>query len=98
MINNREIYFMLFLAVINPFIYFILLPYAQIRANSHMDAGPAFSLILLVISIIITITSIKRYLKTKEIRIFLFPFITIVNLVYWAYRLGTLECFGCSAG
>jgi hypothetical protein len=96
--NRTDKYYLAILVGINLLINYIVLPYAQGTANGHMDAGPAFSFILLLISLIILIVSFRKYLKTKSIRALLISFLLIVNLMYWSYQLATLECFGCLTG
>ncbi len=95
--NKIEKYYLILLVAINLLIYFFLLPYTQRTVNGHMDAGPAFSLILYVLSISILILSIKKYLKDKNLKIITISFLLIISLIYWGIKLSSLECSGCAA-
>ena len=95
--NKIEKYYLIIIVAINLLIYFFLLPYTQGTVNGHMDAGPAFSLILYVLSISILIVSVRRYLQNKNLKIITISFLLIINLVYWGIRLTSLECSGCAA-
>lgn len=79
---------------INLILCFIVLPYTQKEANRHMDPGPSFSFILYIIAAILIWICIIR-IKRKNIYILA---VLAISLIYWGYRLGSLDCLVCASG
>ena len=78
--------------------FFLLLPYAQQSANSHMNSGPAFGIIYVIVSLLLLFISIYWLIKRKDVTMFLLILFLALNLSYWAYKLYTLHCLECSKG
>lgn len=86
------------LILFNLLTYFLLLPYAQQTANSHVNSGPAFGIIYCIVSSILLSASIYQLFKHSARTTFVLFFIFAVNFIYWAYILCTLQCLDCTNG
>lgn len=79
---------------VNLLIYFLLLPYAQKSANSHLYVGRFFGTILYIVSGFLAILGILK-IRKKETKKFciLLAFATI--LIFGGYKLHSLMCLEC---
>ncbi|MDB5256788.1 MAG: hypothetical protein JWM14_1483 [Chitinophagaceae bacterium] len=94
-IVTKEFYAVLFICILNGFIYFLLLPYVQQTANSHLNAGPFYGTISYLLSIISLVTGLSISVKYKSVKFLLFFFLLSGTFCYWGYKLCSLYCEGC---
>jgi hypothetical protein len=92
---NKKFVLTITLLTINLIIYFFLLPYTQKTANSHINAGPIFGIILYLISTSIIIYSTIKYYRKKELIETLIVILIALSLIYWGIQLRSLFCEGC---
>jgi hypothetical protein len=78
--------------------YFLLLPYSQKTANSHMNLGPLFGEIYYMISALMLLIGLNLLMKHKDIKVFILLLVFSGTLIYWGYRLHSLYCLGCANG
>lgn len=77
---------------------FLLLPYAQQTANSHMNEGSFIGTIYYIISVSIAVAGITALASHKNKNQFLLFLVFSATLAYWGYRLHSLYCLGCANG
>jgi len=94
-VGKKKLYLSVIVAV-NLLIAFLIIPYAQSTANSHMNAGPVFGILVYIISCIILMYAINLLLIHKELIVFLLLLVFTCTLIYWGYSLSHLQCTGCS--
>jgi asparagine N-glycosylation enzyme membrane subunit Stt3 len=94
--NKIEKRYLIILIATNFLIYFILLPYAQNTANSHMNAGPFFGKIAFSFAFLTFIYSAIDYLKKKNLKSLFIILLIVTSLIYWGFRLQSLYCLGCA--
>ena len=93
--SNKKLYLPVIIAV-NLLIAFLILPYAQNTANSHMNNGPFLGILLYITSGIFVLYAINLLIMHKELIVFLLLLAFAFTLIYWGYRLCHLQCTGCS--
>ncbi len=90
-----SIFLVLVLFLVNILIYFLLLPYAQETANTHINSGSFFGNLFYLISSLLFIIFIyflfakKNYQTSTILLLFGFTFL------FWGIKLKSLECLGC---
>ena len=75
---------------------FLILPYAQNTANSHMNSGPFFGVLFYIISAIIILLAVYILISHKDIKLFLLFLVFAFTVIFWGYRLCHLYCLGCA--
>jgi hypothetical protein len=75
--------------------YFLVLPYAQRTANSHMNIGPFLGTIYYIFSLAALQFSIRAIMR-KDVTLFLLFVGAMTMFIYWGYRLHSLYCLGCA--
>jgi hypothetical protein len=74
-----------------------VLPFAQLTANSHRNAGPFIGTIYFIIAAFLVLFFISR-LPAKTNPVFLFgALFFITTFIFWGYKLFHLYCEGCMA-
>lgn len=82
------------LLAINTLFAFVILPWGQSTANSHMNAGPFFGKLSYFIAVFIMVFAFYKYNgKTPQLILVLF---TAVSFAFWGYKLYNLYCTGCA--
>lgn len=76
-------------------IYSIVLPYAQMTANSHMNNGPFLGAILFVFAGLLIFIGLIDGVKQKDFKLFLWILGFALTLTFWGFKLNSLMCLGC---
>lgn len=84
----------LILLIINIFCAFLVLPYAQGTANSHMNIGPNLGFIFYFSAFVLALISVIKHWENRRRLLFLFAI--AISLAFWAYKLQHLYCLGCA--
>lgn len=80
------------LLAINILFAFVILPWGQSTANSHMNAGPFFGKLSYFIAVFIMVFAFYKYNgKTPQLILVLF---TAVSFAFWGYKLLQLVLHG----
>ena len=80
---------------VNLLTYFLLIPYVQKTANSHINSGPFFGTSYYIFSGILVIFGINELIRRKNHQRFILLFIFAISLSIWAYKLHAIECLSC---
>lgn len=72
------------------FIQFLLLPYAQAAANSHMNAGRVYGALILAACLVLAV-------RTFKVRSYLPALPLLLCLVLQSVEFFTLYCQGCAS-
>ena len=94
--RKKDIYILSVILAVNLLTAFLILPYAQKTANSHMNNGPFLGTIFYIISGIIILLGLNILIKQKGIKVFLLLLVFALTLIYWGYKLYHLYCLGCA--
>ncbi|MFP9097478.1 hypothetical protein ACLI09_00360 [Flavobacterium sp. RHBU_24] len=73
---------------------FLIVPYAQGTANSHINIGPNLGYVFYFTALIVALITIIKFWKQHSMLLFLFAI--ALSLVMWAYKLQHLYCMGCA--
>jgi hypothetical protein len=80
------------LVLLNPFMYFFVMPMEQSQVNRH--TASLISIFVFLAMVISLILGIINWSKNKKISI---SYLLIVfNLIFWLYALAQVECYSCS--
>lgn len=83
---------LLSLIILNPFMYFVIMPMEQAQANSHTESFISLWVFFtMIILLIIGISNLSKY-KSKSIFCFALSF----NLIFWLFILSQIDCTQCS--
>jgi hypothetical protein len=100
MTNNKYIKSILYIVVfgiLNLFNKYLLIPYTQSDANSHMNPASVFATIYIVITVGMTFLIAKYILKKNYLIGILFLLLSI-SCLYWRAQLLTITCQKCAMG
>ncbi len=93
--RKKDIYILTALILANLLTYFLLLPYAQNTANSHMNSGPFFGTTLYIISGLLAFFGINSLIRKNDSKIFILLMVFAMTLTFWGYKLHSLMCLPC---
>ena len=93
--RTKDIYILEALIAVNALIYFLLLPYVQNSANSHINSGPLFGAACYVISGLLLLFGFYALVRHNEYSFFMLLLLFAATLIFWGYRLSSLMCLGC---
>src|SRR5688572_20062595 len=97
-VSKKNIYIFSTFIIVNVLTYFLVLPYAQKTANTHMNNGPFFGIIYYSISAFVLVFCINNLLTNRNFKKLLILLLFSVTFIYWGYRLYLLYCLGCANG
>ncbi|MDQ3111470.1 MAG: hypothetical protein M3R17_16405 [Bacteroidota bacterium] len=92
----KKIAVLVTIVVLNVLTYFLVLPFAQKTANSHMGNGPLLGIIYCILAFCTILLSI-RSLKQKDVLLFFLFVLLTAALIYWGTRLHSLYCLECTS-
>ena len=95
-VEKKHIYILTLVVLTNCLTYFLLMPYSQKAANSHMNSGSFFGTTFYIISAISLILAINVTRKQNNIKIFLILLVLGGTCFYWGYKLHSVYCQGCA--
>jgi len=78
--------------LVNLLTYFLILPYEQKMANSHLSTE---GIIFFTLSAILVLFAFFNFILKKDIKIFLILLVFAATLVFWGYKISLLECLIC---
>ncbi len=95
MTRIMNILFILFVIAVNLLSYFYLIPYCQKIANSHMNEGPFWGWMLIVIAFIVLVIVFKNR-KSISGAIIAEVVLFVISILVLSYKLHGLYCIPCS--
>ncbi len=96
-VAKKQIYLLLGILIVNILTYFLLVPYAQKTANSHINQGDFFGIVYYVISVIFLVIGIRSLIKDRNILLFLLYAGFVITFAFWGYKLFSLYCLECAS-
>lgn len=82
--------------LINFIVYYLLIPYAQKNANSHMNPGPVFGVIFYILaSIVLLYMTLKSFNGMKKVKIYSLSAL-FISFIFWGYQMRTMHCMLCA--
>ena len=94
-VRKKDLYILTTIISVNLLTYFLLLPYAQKTANSHMDNGPFFGTIFYFVAGLLSFVGLIHVVRQKDYKLFLLLIVFASTLTFWGFRLHSLLCLGC---
>lgn len=92
--RQKDLISLITILTINLLTCFVLLPYAQKTANSHMNIGPfAGTIYFILAGLVIVVFMSKRNFSMKLI---LGVVLLATTCIYWGVRLHSLHCVSCA--
>jgi hypothetical protein len=94
-VRKKDTYILATIIAVNLLTFFLLLPYAQKTANSHMNSGPFFGTTLYFISGLLVLFGLNSLVRQSDYKLFILLMVFAATLTFWGYRLHSLMCLGC---
>jgi uncharacterized membrane protein len=94
-LKTKEIIFWIVFVAVNLLTYFLMIPFAQKLANSHMNDGPFFGILYFIVGGIVAGLMVFQLLKRAKIKTILPIILLVLSIGYWGYELYTIDCLGC---
>lgn len=95
-LNKKHIYILTAIFAINMLTLFVILPYGQQTANSHMNNGPFLGIVYFILAALTTILAANFLTKHRDKKIGLGVLLIILTFVIWGLKLYSLYCIPCA--
>jgi hypothetical protein len=94
-LSKKDAYISMIMVATNLLTYFLLIPYVQKTANSHINSGPFFGTSYYILAGLLLLFGLNELIKRKNYQRFILLFIFAISLSIWAYKLHAIECLSC---
>jgi hypothetical protein len=81
--------------IIQLVIYFLLLPYAQKLANSHIYSGIIFGIVFYLVAAWLLLVGLMDGIKEKKYLMIIYVIVIAFMFIWWGKVFTSLECHGC---
>lgn len=81
--------------IIQLLIYFLLLPYAQKSADSHINNGFTFGLVFYFVAAWLLLVGLIDGIKHKKYLMIIYIIVIAFTFILWGKVFTNLECNGC---